>query len=122
MLLKILNYSDSLDSEEERLSTLTACLNFSYWLSSIRSLKDDSLADQLNSFQIKYRMGLLNTDDNKKLIEIAEKNETRNEEKFAASVLLGNKSLATTYFELISEEIKESIVNYPIFTLYKELI
>ena len=122
LLLKILNYSDSLDSEEERLSTLTACLNFSYWLSSIRSLKDDSLADQLNSFQIKYRMGLLNADDNKKLIEIAEKNETRNEEKFAASVLLGNKSLATTYFELISEEIKESIVNYPIFTLYKELI
>ncbi|KAF1143019.1 hypothetical protein B8V16_06640 [Streptococcus agalactiae] len=30
--------------------------------------------------------------------------------------------LADKYFDLISEDIKEKIIKYPIYTLYKELI
>ena len=83
--------------------------------------ENSSYVDQLNILQVKYRLGSLSADENKILIEVIESNISRNDEKFAASVLLRNTTLADKYFDLISGDTKEKIIKYPIYTLYKKL-
>lgn len=121
LLLKMLNYCDYLDNGDNASLSLSACLNFANWSCSTRKQEDSSYVDQLNILQVKYRLGSLSADENKILIEVIESNISRNDEKFAASVLLRNTTLADKYFDLISEDIKEKIIKYPIYTLYKEL-
>ncbi|MFE0441308.1 hypothetical protein ACFW0C_01545 [Aerococcus sp. NPDC058936] len=118
LLLKMLNYYDYLDNAS---LSLSACLNFANWSCPTRKQEDSSYVDQLNILQVKYRLGSLSADENKILIEVIESNISRSDEKFAASVLLRNTTLADKYFDLISEDIKEKIIKYPIYTLYKEL-
>lgn len=121
LLLKMINYCDYLDNEDKASLSLSACLNFANWLCSTRKQEDSSYVDQLNILQVKYRLGSLSADENKILIEVIESYISRNNEKFAASVLLRNTTLADKYFDLISGDIKEKIIKYPIYTLYKKL-
>lgn len=121
LLLKMINYCDYLDNEDKASLGLSACLNFANRLCSTRKQEDSSYVDQLNILQVKYRLGSLSADENKILIELIESNISRNDEKFAASVLLRNTTLADKYFDLISGDTKEKIIKYPIYTLYKKL-
>src|SRR5699024_11332046 len=121
LLLKMLNYCDYLDNGDNASLSLSACLNFANWSCSTRKQEDSSYVDQLNILQVKYRLGSLSADENKIHIEVIESNISKNDEKFAVSFLLRNTALADKYFDLISEDIKEKIIKYPIYTLYKEL-
>lgn len=91
------------------------------WIIQENKEKDFTYIYKLNLLQINYRMGIeLTKEDKDFLFSIQTKDNISFD--FAASVLLKETSRAQSYFNRMTEDERNEIVQYPIFRLYEILI
>lgn len=89
-----------------------------YQLNKIRTLEGKKNYFILNELQIKYRKGEFREEEKNILLEMQAEDNTIS---FGKNVLLERKKEAIKFFNLLSEEEKESIREYPIRYLYESL-
>lgn len=83
------------------------------------SIVEDKEYIRINIFQIKKRLGELSSEDIESLRNMRSDDL---QTEYGINVLLGDRDKAKWYFEQIDAEIQSFLAEYPIFTLYQELI
>lgn len=76
----------------------------------------------LNKIQIQKRLGIVERQELRKVLTIAENPENDVAYRFAAYTLLENKTGAEIQFELLSDQQQKELLDYPIGNLYKKLL
>ncbi|MBG9980413.1 hypothetical protein [Facklamia lactis] len=119
-LLKLINYADNSDKHDKDL--LGSLLNFSLWILTIEPHNEENSFGKLNTYQIKYRMESLESEEKLNLAQILSNDHSNIYEKFGASVLLDDEELAQKYYDMFSSEDKKQYSDLPIKTLYDNLL
>lgn len=118
-VLHMISGYDRQERKDKRL--LTGALSLIDWIIEINKEADDFYIFALNRLQILKRLNKKLSDSEKKtLIELSETN-IPNNAKWAANILLDDISRAKIYWDLMTEEEKESQKTYPIYYLAKGL-
>lgn len=115
----VLNLINEYD-KSKNIILLHAAKKLIEWIISQNNINELSSIYSLNLLQIKFRLGTEFSDkDNQFLYTIQDKNNIII--NFASSVLLNDTQRAVYYFNQLKDFEKDDIVQYPIYTLYKNL-
>ena len=110
--------------QQRKVKLLKTALSFIEWIKDADKEKHwmEKEILFLNRIQIQKRLGIVDRQDLRKVLTIAENPENDVSYRFAAYTLLENKTGAEMQFELLTDQQQKDLLDYPIGNLYKKLL
>ncbi len=118
MALCILEMLKAYDRNKKRKDLLDMALGLNCWLQKEDS---DNVVHKINLYQCYKRCRNLNDNEIEDLNEMFLNSENNNAIKAAIQILLNSKRLADIYINKLSDDERDTFLDYPIYNLYKEL-
>lgn len=118
-LLDLLSAYDKA-TEERREKILKVCEGFSEWISSAPDEDLDYQIKTLNRLQVIKRRREFTIDELSALYELIENNETRQDCRVGAYLLLGQQQAAEIHFAKLTDEEQNNFRAYPIYRFWAE--